>query len=56
MKYILTEKEYAALKDVKRKLSGKEREELQELCTLAANSIPVPVYGSPNKKLLGVVF
>ena len=46
MQYILTETEYLKLKSEKAVRVGKERDELQAFCTLAANHIPVKPLGT----------
>lgn len=46
MQYILTETEYLKLKSEKAVRVGKERDELQAFCTLAANHIPVKPHWS----------
>lgn len=43
MQYVLTEDEYKGLAQVKALLTLNESEKLQDLCTLAANRIPVEV-------------
>jgi len=46
MQYLLTETEYLKLKSEKAVRVGKERDELQAFCTLAANHIPVKPHWS----------
>lgn len=42
MQYLLTEEELSSLRMKKSILGKVQKEELQELCTLAANHIPIP--------------
>ena len=50
MQYVLTEQEYQELLDAKEKAEESEKKRLQEVCTLAADSIPVKVYWDKEGK------
>lgn len=49
MQYLLTEAEYNDLKAKKHQFITSEKEELQKICTLAANHIPVAHDWSDDK-------
>ena len=49
MQYLLTQQEYDALRDTKRRLSEEQETDLQALCTLAAQHIPVVVEWRSDK-------
>lgn len=52
MNYLLTQAEYDALRDQRRKRTDEEAEKLQLLCTMAAQHIPVRLEWSPDRELV----
>ena len=50
MQYVLTEEEYKALVDAKKKALQDVGSTLQNLCTMVADNLPITVYWSKEKE------